>query len=80
MASVTVPADVVAGARALIAQETGYEIARYVFDDRRRTEFRRRLSDDAQIQAALGLLRRARTPQELLTLAAADRSGSARNK
>lgn len=78
--NVTVPADVVAGARALIAQETGYEIARYVFDDRRRTEFRRRLSDDAQIQAALGLLRRARTPQELLTLAAADRSGGSRNK
>lgn len=78
--NVTVSAEVLAGARSLIAQEAGYEIARYVFDDRRRTEFRRRLADDTQIQSALGLVRRARTPQELLTLASADRGGPSRNK
>jgi carboxyl-terminal processing protease len=67
---VTLPADVVAGGRSLIVQELGYEATRYVFG--RTAEFRRRLADDAQIQAALGFARRARTPQQLLTLAAAD--------
>lgn len=70
------PTDVLNGARSLVAQEFSYEVSRYVFG--RGAEFRRRLGDDAQIQSALGLLRRARTPQELLTLATAER-GSARN-
>jgi hypothetical protein len=35
----------------------------------RDAEFRRRMGDDRQIQEALRLARRARTPQELLTLA-----------
>ena len=65
----TVHDSVVAGARTLISQELGYEVSRYVFG--RSAEFRRRLGDDTQIQTALKLLRRARTPQELLTLAAA---------
>ena len=65
----TVHDSVVAGARTLISQELGYEVSRYVFG--RSAEFRRRLGDDTQIQTALKLLRRARTPQELLTLASA---------
>jgi len=76
---VVLPAEVVAGGRPLITQEVGYELARYVFDDRRRTEFRRRLADDKQIQSALGLIRKARTPQELLALVALDRQGGSRN-
>jgi carboxyl-terminal processing protease len=75
---VTVGADVVAGARQLIGQEIGYELSRYVFG--RPAEFRRRLADDAQIQAALGLVRRARTPQDLLTLAAEPGGAGSRNE
>jgi carboxyl-terminal processing protease len=71
-------ADVVAGARSLIAQEVGYEFSRYVFG--RSAEFRRRLADDTQIQTALGLVRRARTPQELLSLAAAGTPAGSRNE
>jgi carboxyl-terminal processing protease len=59
----------VRGGHSLIAQEVAYEAARYVFG--RPAEFRRRMADDHQIQAALGLARRARTPQDLLALAAA---------
>jgi carboxyl-terminal processing protease len=70
-------AELVAGARGLLAQDIGYEVARYVFG--RQAEFRRRLGDDAQIQSALGLIKRARTPQELLSLGAADRPGGSRN-
>lgn len=62
------PAEVAAGGRALIAQTLGYEIARFVFG--RDAEFRRRMTDDHQVQEALALARRARSPQELLTLAA----------
>src|SRR5216110_1164890 len=58
---------VVAGARTLISQELGYEAARYVFG--RPAEFRRRIADDEQVKRALALADRARTPQELLTLA-----------
>jgi hypothetical protein len=61
----------------LISQEVAYEISRYVFG--RQAEFRRRLSDDKQIQTALGLIRKAHTPQELLSLAAVDRQGGSRN-
>jgi hypothetical protein len=51
-----VPDSVTAGARALVAQEVGYEAARYVFG--RPTEFRRRMADDRQVQQALALARR----------------------
>src|SRR2546422_247499 len=61
------PDSVVAGARRLIAQEVGYEAARYVFG--RSTEFRRRIADDQQVKRALALADRARSPQDLLTLA-----------
>ena len=61
------PDTVIAGARTLISQELGYEAARYVFG--RSAEFRRRIADDEQVKRALALADRARTPQELLTLA-----------
>jgi len=62
---VVVADSVAAGARHLIAQELGYEAARYVFD--RSVEFRRRMGDDRQIQQALTLARKAKTPADLLT-------------
>jgi carboxyl-terminal processing protease len=61
------PDSVVAGARTLIAQEVGYEAARYVFG--RSAEFRRRMADDEQIKRAVALADRAKSPQDLLTLA-----------
>jgi carboxyl-terminal processing protease len=66
---VTIPDSVTNGARELLGQELGYEIARYVFD--RSTEFRRRMADDRQIQQALTLARRAKSPDDLLTLVTA---------
>ncbi|HET9385942.1 MAG TPA: S41 family peptidase [Gemmatimonadales bacterium] len=57
----------VAGARTLIQQELGYEAARYVFG--RSAEFRRRMTDDQQVKRALALAQKAKTPQDLLTLA-----------
>ncbi|HEX9703663.1 MAG TPA: S41 family peptidase [Gemmatimonadales bacterium] len=59
--------SVVVGGRALIAQELAYEAARYVFG--REAEFRRRMSDDKQVQRALQLASRARLPQDLFALA-----------
>jgi len=67
----------VAGARTLIAQELGYETARYVFG--RPAEVRRRMSEDPQVQAALTLARRARSPEDLLALAAARGPATPRN-
>jgi carboxyl-terminal processing protease len=58
------------GAR-LINEQLGYEIARYVFG--RPAEIRRRVGDDRQVQTALGLLRQAQSPKELLGLAVAAR-------
>lgn len=64
--------QVYAGARGLIDDQLGYQVARYVFG--RAAEFRRTAEDDEQIQTALGLLRKAATPRELLGLATASRS------
>src|SRR5439155_1622397 len=64
-----VPDSLMAGAHTLIAQELGYETTRYVFG--RPAEVRRRMAEDHQVQAALGLARRARSPQDLLSLAPA---------
>jgi len=61
------PDSVIAGARRLITQELGYEAARYVFG--RSAEFRRRMADDEQIKRAVALANRAKSPQDLLTLA-----------
>ena len=74
---VTIPDSLVVGARNLIAQDLGYEIARYVFG--RPAEVRRRVTMDHQVQAALALARRARSPEDLLSLAAAQASTSPRN-
>ncbi len=60
------------GASGLIDDQLGYEIARYVFG--RPAEFRRRAQDDKQMQTAMGLLRKAGTPRELLGLATASRA------
>jgi len=63
-----VPDSVIAGARSLIVQELSYEASRYVFG--RTAEFRRRMADDRQVQQALTLAKRARSPRDLLTFAA----------
>ena len=61
------PDSVIGGARTLLHQELGYEAARYVFG--RSVEFRRRIADDPQVKRALALAQKAKTPQDLLTLA-----------
>jgi len=63
---VTFAPGVLEGGRTLFRQEIGYEVARYAFG--RIGEFRRRVGDDRQAQEALDLARRARSPQDLLTL------------
>ncbi|HZH80988.1 MAG TPA: S41 family peptidase, partial [Gemmatimonadales bacterium] len=65
---VAVPDSVLAGAREVISQDLGFEIARYVFG--RSTEVRRQRDEDRQVRAALGLARRAKTPQDLLAIMA----------
>jgi carboxyl-terminal processing protease len=66
---VAVPDSVLTGARTLIADDLGREITRYVFG--RPAEVRRQMAEDHQVQAALALARRAKSPQDLLTIAAA---------
>jgi carboxyl-terminal processing protease len=60
------------GAGDLITEQLGYEIARYVFG--RPAEFRRRAQDDKQLQTAMGLLRKAGTPRELMSLSTSNRA------
>jgi carboxyl-terminal processing protease len=55
------------GAGTLIDEQLGYEITRYVFG--RPAEFRRRAASDRQMQTAMGLLRKAQNPKDLLSLA-----------
>jgi carboxyl-terminal processing protease len=62
------------GAGTLIDEQLGYEVARYVFG--RPAEFRRRAANDRQMQTAMGLLRKAQTPKELLSLAQTNRSAA----
>jgi carboxyl-terminal processing protease len=64
---VDLPPAVFDSASRLIGDQLGYEIARYVFG--RPAEFRRRASDDEQMQAAMDLLRKAQSPKELMSLA-----------
>src|SRR5881396_226120 len=73
-------------ARDLVAQILGddvagtrddTEIARYVFG--RPAEVRRQREEDRQVRAALALARRAKTPQDLLALAAAQTPAPLRN-
>ncbi|MDP3909639.1 MAG: S41 family peptidase [Gemmatimonadales bacterium] len=63
------PDSIVAPARSLIAQELSYEATRYVFG--RPAEFRRRMADDRQVQRAVTLASRAKSPQDLLAAAGA---------
>src|SRR4051812_23850310 len=65
--NVQVSSTVFNGAGQLIDEQLGYEVARYVFG--RSAEFRRRATNDAQMQTAMGLLRKAQTPKDLLSLA-----------
>jgi carboxyl-terminal processing protease len=65
---VTFTPAILQGGSDLLKQEIGYEVARYSFG--RIGEFHRRVSDDRQVVRALDLARKARTPQELLSLAA----------
>src|SRR6267142_2462008 len=74
---VALPDSVVAGARNVISQDLGYEVARYVFG--RPAEVRRQREEDRQVQAALALARRAKSPQDLLALAAAQAPATLRN-
>ena len=74
---VAVPDSVLVGAREVISQDLGYEIARYVFG--RSVEVRRQRDEDRQVRAALGLARRAKTPQDLLALATAQLAPTNRN-
>ncbi|HEV2749493.1 MAG TPA: S41 family peptidase [Gemmatimonadales bacterium] len=74
---VAVPDSVMTGAREVISQDLGYEIARYVFS--RAVEVRRQRDEDRQVRAALGLARRAKTPQDLLALATAQLAPTNRN-
>jgi carboxyl-terminal processing protease len=62
------------GAGNLIDEQLGYEVTRYVFV--RPAEFRRRAAQDSQMQTAMGLLRKAQTPKQLLSLAQANGSAA----
>jgi carboxyl-terminal processing protease len=62
------------GASGLITDQLGYEIARYVFG--RPAEFRRRAQADKQLQTAMGLLRKAGSPRELMSLATSSRAAA----
>jgi carboxyl-terminal processing protease len=64
---VEITAAVFNGAGRLIDEQLGYEVARYVFG--RTAEIRRRAAQDRQMQTAMGLLRKAQTPKQLLSLA-----------
>ncbi|HET9464778.1 MAG TPA: hypothetical protein VFO71_04530, partial [Gemmatimonadales bacterium] len=76
--NVQVSEEVFNGAGKLIDEQLGFEIARYVFG--RPAEFRRRAARDVQMQTAMGLLRKAQTPKQLLSLAQANGStASAQN-
>ncbi len=74
---VAVPDSVMTGAREVVTQDLGFEIARYVFG--RATEVRRQRGEDRQVRAALALARRAKSPQDLLALAAAQPPAPVRN-
>jgi carboxyl-terminal processing protease len=63
---VSIDSDVFRGAREIIGQQLGYEIARYVIG--RPAEVRRRATNDRQLQRALGLLAQADSPRDLMAI------------
>jgi carboxyl-terminal processing protease len=65
---VTLPDSVFAGAANFLDEQLGDEIARFVFG--RDIEIRRQLARDPQVREATALLERAKSPAELLALAA----------
>jgi carboxyl-terminal processing protease len=69
---VELPPTVFDSASRMVDDQLSYEIARYVFG--RPAEFRRRAKDDQQMQAAIGLLRRAQSPKELMSLATSSKA------
>jgi carboxyl-terminal processing protease len=69
---VNVSPSVFNAAGRLIDEQLALEVARYVFG--RPAEFRRRATTDMQMQTALGMLRKAQTPKELMSLARANGS------
>ncbi len=71
---VEISSSVFQGAGTLIDEQLGNEITRYVFG--RPAEFRRRAANDQQMQTAMGLLRKAQTPKDLLSLAQASVRGT----
>ena len=73
---VTFAPGVLEGAKDLFREEIGYEVARYSFG--RIGEFHRRIGDDRQVGRALELARKARSPQDLLSLAARPSAGAGR--
>jgi len=64
------PDSVWAGVRQFIDQQLSYEAVHYSFN--RAAEFKRRAADDVQVQKAIQLLQRARTPRDLIALASAN--------
>jgi carboxyl-terminal processing protease len=74
---VQLPDSVLVGAREVISRDLGYAVARFVFGPS--AEVRRQRDEDRQVRAALGLARRAKTPQDLLALAAAHPASTNRN-
>jgi carboxyl-terminal processing protease len=61
----------------LVDEQLSYEIERYVFG--RPAEFRRRSLDDRQLQSAVGLLRKAQTPKDLMGIAMSSASAMRTN-
>ncbi|MSR05775.1 MAG: S41 family peptidase [Gemmatimonadetes bacterium] len=72
---VELPDSVWSGVRQFIDQQLAYEAVHYSFS--KVAEFKRRAADDVQIQKGIQLLQRARTPRELIALAAAPSSPGA---
>jgi carboxyl-terminal processing protease len=66
------PRPIFDNAAAYVDEQLGYEITRTLFGTR--AEARRRAMSDRQMQTAVRLLRRARTQEEALSIAAAERA------
>jgi hypothetical protein len=64
---VAMPDSIWNGAKNLVAEQLGLELARYVFG--RPAELRRRVQEDPQVERAIELLRQASDQAELLALA-----------
>jgi len=69
---VEIPRSTFDNASAYVDEQMGYEITRELFGPA--AEARRRAMSDRQMQTAVRLLRRARTQEEALTIAAAERA------